>query len=100
MTLTPELVAEVAGKRCETCRWWDRLSINSNKGDCRAPGGQSGHRFWRVPITDASGNVESYAMMDSFGPAETRYDDKCSAWAEGQPDGPIDVRDYINGVKP
>jgi len=59
-------------RRCGTCRYWDRLSLTSRKGDCRAPGD---HRYWRVPMPNGT-----YALADDFGQAEMAASDSCGAW--------------------
>lgn len=77
-----------AERKCRTCRYWDAHSRDMNLGDCRAP---DNHRYSRVPMGDGS-----YAMLDSFGPEETRPDDTCGAWRLGQADGTLDLSE----VKP
>ncbi len=71
-------------RRCKTCRWWDAHSGAFLMGDCRAPGD---HRYAKVPLTDSTGSIVSFAMLDSFGAEETRYDFTCGAWRRGQEDG-------------
>jgi len=59
-------------RRCDGCRYWDRLSIDANDGDCRAP---ENHRYSRARFPDGT-----VAMLDSFGPEQTRAQDVCGAW--------------------
>lgn len=78
------------GKRCATCRYWDRLHIGSLKGDCRSP---SNNRFWHVPLEmpDKDGKIyKSVAYMDSFGVEETKHDYGCGAWDDGASSSPFD----------
>lgn len=74
-------------KACKTCRYWDVHSIDALKGDCRAPGD---HRYSRV--TFARGTV---ALLDSFGPEETKPNFVCGAWARGQAYGALNIADGI-----
>ena len=76
-------------RNCGTCRYWDRLSIGSLKGDCRAPGD---HRYSHVPMPNGQ-----TAMLDSFGPEETHKSYRCGAWQQGQEGGPIFVGDLLKG---
>lgn len=73
-------------KTCETCRYWDALSLEARKGDCRAP---NLHRYWRVQ----SPAIRGLALMDSFGVDETLATHSCEAWAVAQADGTLDLRD-------
>jgi len=77
---------------CKTCRYWDMHSLDLLKGDCRAP---NNHRYSRVPMTDANGKVTSYAMMDSFGPEETKPNFTCGAWRRGQTEGDLFIGSNI-----
>lgn len=61
-----------ANKRCRTCRYWDIHSIDFKKGDCRAP---DDHRYWRHKTADGI-----VALLDSFGPEETKPDFGCNRW--------------------
>lgn len=59
-------------RRCRTCRFWDVHSLDMKMGSCQAP---DNHRYWHV--RPASGIV---ALMDSFGPEETKPNYSCHAW--------------------
>lgn len=72
-------------RRCETCRYWDSHSQDLLLGDCRAPGN---HRYCRVPITNTEGKIVSHALLDSFGPEETKPNFVCGAWDDGEPSPP------------
>ena len=69
-------------KRCETCRYWDVHSLDMRLGDCRAPGS---HRYSRTPMPPDKNDAISFAMLDSFGPEETRPDFVCGAWSASAP---------------
>lgn len=89
-------MSELAEKCCRTCRWWDVHSFpNPTKGTCRAKQGNGPvHRFSRVPMGDGS-----YALLDSFEPVDTLPSHRCGAWQQGQPDGPIDVREHAAALR-
>lgn len=61
-------------RRCRTCRYWDAHSLDFHLGSCRAP---DNHRYWR----HRSPNMKIVALLDSFGPEETKPDFGCNVWA-------------------
>lgn len=73
---------------CGTCTNWDRYSISSTRGVCRAPGA---HRYIHARMPNGT-----TAFLDSFGEEETREHDNCGAWRYGAPDGDI----YIGPAHP
>jgi hypothetical protein len=65
-------------RACKTCRWWDMHSIDMKLGTCRHEVDGIVHRYWKVPMPDGS-----FAMLDSFEPAETKPNQTCGAWERG-----------------
>lgn len=63
-------------RKCKTCRYWDVHSLDMAKGDCKAP---ENHRYWRVQTSTLPKGM--VALMDSFGPEETKPYYSCHAWA-------------------
>lgn len=63
-------------KHCKTCTHWDAHSIDLELGDCRAP---DNHRYWH----HHSPNLKIVALLDSFGPEETKPSYSCGAWKSG-----------------
>lgn len=61
---------EAKEKCCSLCKAWTRDSKNMFEGTC---GKQ--HRHSRFKMPDGS-----YALLDSFEPTETRYDNICGAF--------------------
>ncbi len=59
---------------CETCLFWHVKAPSLFNGDCKAP---NDHRYSRVPMGDGS-----FAMVDSFGPEETRSTFTCGVWSK------------------
>lgn len=64
----------MAERICGECRWWNELSNGQGVGDCmHKPDGTDGHRAYRC----------SSALLDSFGPEETKATHSCSFWVSG-----------------
>lgn len=79
----------MSDRACQNCRWWNAHHATSLVGDC-----MNGHRCWRIPITDETGNT-TFALMDSFEGAETKASDACGMFDRGSDHPP-----YEKGAAP